>query len=186
MRPGVELSAKDVQAGDRVLVSGNIGDHGFAILACREGLEFEGDLASDSAALHGLVAELLTVPGVRFLRDATRGGVAAVLHELADETGLGVRIEESRLPISAVVRGASELLGIHPVHVANEGKLIAVVSAENVDAALAKMRQHPLGRDATEIGEIVRGAEKTVQIRGLLGRVRVLDEPSGSPLPRIC
>lgn len=187
LRSGVELGADRIRPGDRVLVSGTIGDHGLAVLAAREGLGMEADLVSDTAPLHGLVEALLTCgPGLRFLRDATRGGVSAVLHEVADAAGVLVVIDEATLPLSPAVRGACEILGLDPLYVANEGKLVAVVAPEGCEAALSSLKQHPLGRNAAVIGEVHVGPVGQVHVRGPLGTLRVLDEPGGAPLPRIC
>jgi hydrogenase expression/formation protein HypE len=186
-RPGVDLGPHRVRPGDVVLVSGNVGNHGLAVLAAREGLLEESDLASDTAPLHGLVADLLgSGADVRFLRDPTRGGVSAVLHELAEAAGVSVRLEETAVPLSPAVRGASELLGLDPLYIANEGKLVVVVALASADAALACLRGHPLGSRAARIGEILDGPAGDVLVRGPLGHLRVLDEPSGAPLPRIC
>lgn len=187
LRPGVLLDATRVRPGDRVLVSGTLGEHGLAILSAREQLGLDADLRSDTAPLHTLVAALLELgSGVRFLRDPTRGGVSAVLHELAEAAGMSVVLEETTLPLSPPVRGACEILGLDPLYVANEGKLVAVVAPELTEGALACLRSQPLGRAAAVIGEVRTGAAGEVLIRGKLGVLRVLDEPSGAPLPRIC
>ncbi|MFN8544654.1 MAG: hydrogenase expression/formation protein HypE [Candidatus Binatia bacterium] len=187
LRPGVELGPERVQPGDRVLVSGTIGDHGITVLAAREDLALDADVVSDTAPLHGLVGALLdSGAGVHFLRDATRGGVAAVLHELADAAGVTVTLEEPALPVVPAVRGACELLGIDPLHVANEGKLVAVVAAADADRALAALRAHPLGARAALVGATGAAGMGPVLVRGGLGALRVLDEPAGAPLPRIC
>lgn len=186
-RPGVDLAPRRVRPGDAVLVSGTVADHGLAVLAAREGLLGESDLRSDTAPLHGLVAALLACGGgVKFLRDPTRGGVSAVLHELAEAAGLAVQIDEMTVPLSDAARGACELLGLDPLYVANEGKLVAVVAADLADAALTALRSHPLGARAARIGEVRDGPAGEVTVRGPLGQLRVLDEPSGAPLPRIC
>jgi hydrogenase expression/formation protein HypE len=187
LREDVSLSAANVRQGDRVLVSGTIGDHGIAILSAREGLELGPDVRSDTAPLDGLVHVLLdSGVKVRFLRDATRGGVSAVLHELAEAANISVVLEESHIPVSDAVRGACEILGLDPLYVANEGKLVALVAAEDADRALACLRTHPLGRAAAIIGEVHPEDSIPVRMRGLLGVVRSVDEPSGAPLPRIC
>jgi hydrogenase expression/formation protein HypE len=186
MRPGVALGVDRMKAGDKVLISGTIGDHGIAVLSAREGLDFGGEVASDTAPLHGLVASLLDEHvNVRFLRDPTRGGVSAVLHELAEGAGVGVVIDERAVPLSGAVRGACELLGLDPLYVANEGKLVAVVAPEDAQRALACLRRHPLGASAAIVGEVTADAGE-VLVRGSLGALRVLDEPAGAPLPRIC
>lgn len=186
-RPGVDLGPHRVRPGDVVLLSGTIGDHGLAVLAAREGLLGEAGLVSDTAALHGMIAELLAGGvDVHFLRDPTRGGVSALLHEFAEAASLSVRIDEAAVPVSDAARGACELLGLDPLYIANEGKLVAVVARQSADAALACLRGHPLGAGSACVGELVEGPAGEVRVRGLLGQVRVLDEPSGAPLPRIC
>lgn len=183
---GLDLGVHHIQPGDRVLVSGTLGDHGLAVLAARAELELHGDLRSDSAPLADLIAPLLSLgPDLRFLRDPTRGGLAAVMHEIAAATDLGIVIEESVLPVSPAVRGAAAILGLDPMLVANEGKLVAVVAASAVEPALAMLRAHPLGRHAAAIGAVTEQAGE-VLVRGALGTLRVLDEPQGAPLPRIC
>ncbi|MBM3997174.1 MAG: hydrogenase expression/formation protein HypE [Planctomycetes bacterium] len=186
LRPGVTLAMHRVQPGDVVISSGTIGDHGLAILAAREGLELGEGLTSDCAPLNEIVAHLLELGSdVHFLRDPTRGGVAAVMHELVEQTGLGVQLDESRLPISPAVRGASELLGLDPLHIANEGKVVAVVASRCADRAIAVLRQHSLGAQAAVIGDIT-PAPVEVVLRNRFGHLRVVDEPTGAPLPRIC
>jgi hydrogenase expression/formation protein HypE len=185
--PGADLGAHRVQPGDRVLVSGTIGDHGMAILAAREGLDLGPELQSDTAPLHELAGELLhSGAEVHFLRDPTRGGVAAVLHEVAEAAGVGIELEEAALPLKPATRGACELLGLDPLHVANEGKLIAIVAASDSPRALECLRGHRLGQAAACLGRVTGHPPGTVQIRGLLGVVRVVEEPAGAPLPRIC
>src|SRR5262245_57270117 len=187
LRPGVGLGPNRVRPGDKVLVSGTLGDHGLAVLAAREGLELGSGLESDTAPLHALTADLLEVgDAVHFLRDPTRGGVAAVLHELCDAASLSVVLDEASLPLSPAVRGACELLGLDPLFVANEGKLVAVVAPEAADPVLGRMRRHPQGRQGCLIGTVGEAREAPVLVRGPLGALRVLDEPSGAPLPRIC
>jgi hydrogenase expression/formation protein HypE len=186
-RPGVDIGPHRVRPGDAVLVSGTIGDHGLAVLAAREGLFGEADLVSDTAALHEMIAALLASGAdVHFLRDPTRGGLSAVMHELAEAAGVAVRVDEAAVPLSDAGRGACELLGLDPLYVANEGKIAAVVAPASAEAALACLRGHPLGTRASRIGEILEGPVGDVYVRGPLGRLRVLDEPSGAPLPRIC
>jgi len=187
LRPGCVLAAEQVLPGDCVLVSGTLGDHGIAVLAAREHLDLGPRVMSDTAPLQELVALLLDDGvRVRFLRDATRGGVAAVLHEMAESAAVSVLVEEAALPVSEAVRGACEILGLDPLHVANEGKLVAVVAAEDAGRALALMRGHRLGAAAAIIGEVRSRDLTPVQVRGLLGALRMLDEPAGAPLPRIC
>jgi hydrogenase expression/formation protein HypE len=188
LRPGLDLGPHRVRPGDRVIVSGTIGDHGFAVLAAREALDFGGNLRSDTAPLHGLVDTLIEGArvGVRCMRDPTRGGLSAALHEMAESAGVSILIDERELPLSGPVRGASELLGLDPLYVANEGKLLVVVSDDVADAALATLRRHPLGGAAAIIGTVLADGPPRVLVRGPLGATRVLDEPSGAPLPRIC
>ena len=155
----LELSADRARPGDQVLLSGSIGDHGIAILAQREGLEFETQIQSDSAALHTLVAAMLSVNspasgGIRVMRDPTRGGVSSTLNEIAERSQVGIELDESSLPIHEQVQGACELLGLDPLYVANEGKLIAIVAPEAADQVLQSMRKHPLGAEARIIGTV--------------------------------
>jgi hydrogenase expression/formation protein HypE len=174
--------------GDKVLLSGCVGDHGIAIMLAREALEIETDVQSDSAPLHGLVADLLAAagPGVHCLKDPTRGGVATSLNEIALEAEVAIALDEQAIPVRPEVRGACELLGLDPLTIANEGKLLAIVAPEHAAAALAALRAHPLGRDAAIIGEI--GAEPAAMVfmRTEIGGTRVLDMLVGDPLPRIC
>ncbi len=153
---GLDLSGDRARPGDMVLLSGTIGDHGVAVMSKRENLEFETEIVSDSAALHGLVAELVSVAGasIRLMRDPTRGGLAATLNEIAHQSGVGFRLEEHAIPVKAQVAAACELLGLDPLNVANEGKLVAIVAPEAAEPLLAAMRSHPLGRDAAVIGTV--------------------------------
>ena len=184
---GVHLSSSRVQAGDDILLSGPIGDHGIAILSQREGLEFDGEVKSDTAALHELVAVMLAAfPGIHAMRDPTRGGVAATLVEIASRQKLGIEVDETRIPIRDVVRGACEILGLDPLLVANEGKLIAFVPPEGSAAVLAAMRAHPLGADAAIIGRVTADRPGFVVMRTSIGGQRILDLPFGEVLPRIC
>lgn len=186
-RPG-ELGADQVRPGDVVLVSGTIGDHGTAVLIERGDLELESDLESDTAALHGLVAALLdAVPhGVHALRDATRGGVATVLVELAGRSGTSILIREAAMPVRREVRGACEILGLDPLYVANEGKLVALVAPEHAEDALAALREHPLGRDAAVVGEVREEPAGMCFLATVSGGTRVVDMLAGEQLPRIC
>jgi len=184
---GRDLGPHRVQAGDVVLVSGTIGDHGMAVMLARGNLALEADIRSDSAALGGLVDDLLTAaPATRWMRDPTRGGVGTVANELAHDTDLGIVLDESALPIAPAVGGACDLLGIDPLYVANEGKLLAVVAAEEADAALAAMQAHPLGTGAARIGEVVADPAGIVVLRTTFGGTRIVDMLVGDPLPRIC
>lgn len=187
VRPGLALGSACVREGDAILVSGTIGDHGVAILATRESLELEGDLKSDTAALHGLAAALLDAcPSVHAMRDPTRGGLAATLVEIASRRGVGIELDETAVPVKEVVRGACELFGLDPLHIANEGKLVAFVPEANATAALEALRAHPLGRDAVRIGRVVSEPKGLVSVRTRVGGSRVLDLPFAEPLPRIC
>jgi hydrogenase expression/formation protein HypE len=181
---GRDLSAGQVREGDVVLSSGTLGDHGTAVMLARGDLALEADIRSDTAPLNGLMESLLAVaPSTRWLRDATRGGVGTVCNELARDT---VVLEESSLPVRPAVAAACELLGIDPLYVANEGKFIAVVAPEQADAALAAMQSHPLGCDATRIGEIHAQPPGIVVLRTTFGGTRIVDMLVGDPLPRIC
>jgi hydrogenase expression/formation protein HypE len=185
--PGCSLSIRNARPGDRVLVSGTIGDHGIAIMSVREGIEFETVLESDSASLADLTRIMLDAcPSIRCMRDPTRGGVSSTLNELADASGVGIRIEETRFPFRPEVRAACEMLGLDPLYVANEGKLIAVVPAMDADLLLATMRSHPLGRQAAIVGEIVADHAGMVVLKSLVGGERVVTMISGEQLPRIC
>ena len=183
----INISASHARPGDRVILSGFIGDHGMAILSQRENLEFEGVIESDCAALHQLVADMLEVTNdIHCLRDPTRGGVATVLNEIAAHSRVGICLQETEIPVRDTVRGACEILGLDPLYVANEGKLIAIVPENKADAVVARMRQNPLGRDSRLIGEVARGPEGMVVMRTEIGGTRVVDTLFGEQLPRIC
>jgi hydrogenase expression/formation protein HypE len=183
----LELSADHARPGDKVLLSGGIGEHGIAILAQREGLEFETTIQSDSAALHTLVAAMLkTTSAIRCMRDPTRGGLSSTLNEIAEQSRVGIQIEESAIPLREEVRGACELLGLDPLYVANEGKLVAIVEASVAEAVLGAMRSHPLGRQAQIIGTVNRERSGLVTMRTTLGTTRIVDMLAGDQLPRIC
>ena len=187
---GVQLSADQARAGDRVLLSGPLGEHGIAILAKREGLEFESPVESDSAPLHTLVASLLAArPGpqsIRCLRDPTRGGLSSALNEIAAQSRVGMEIDERAIPVCEEVKGACELLGLDPLYVANEGKLIAIVEAAAAEPLLGAMRNHPLGRQAQIIGTVNDSSAGLVTMRTLFGTTRIVDMLAGDQLPRIC
>ncbi|ORV00354.1 hydrogenase expression/formation protein HypE [Mycobacterium bohemicum] len=184
---GRALSAGSVRVGDRVLLSGTMGDHGMAVMLARGDLAIEADIASDTASLSPLVELLLAAaPSTRWLRDATRGGVGTVCNELAQSCGLGVLLHEERLPVAPMVTGACELLGIDPLYVANEGKFVAVVAPDEAQAGLAALRSHPLGAEAAEVGQIVAEPAETVVLRTGFGGTRIVDMLVGDPLPRIC
>lgn len=184
---GVEIGPHRAEVGDAVLVSGDIGVHGIAVMSCREGLEFGTTIESDTAPLHGLVADLLaTGVDVHVLRDPTRGGVSATLNEIAKASGVGIELVEKDFPIPAEVRDACGLLGLDPLQVANEGKLVAIVPGDRADEILAAMHSHPLGADAQRIGTCVAEHPRMVVARTALGGTRVVDLPIGEQLPRIC
>jgi hydrogenase expression/formation protein HypE len=181
------LSIRAARPGDRVLVSGTIGDHGIAIMSVREGIEFETVLESDSAPLNDLTRVMLEAcPGIRCMRDPTRGGVSSALNELAAASRVGVKLREARIPLRPEVRAACEMLGLDPLYVANEGKLLAVAPPDDADRLLEVMRQHPLGRNAAIIGEIVDDHPGMVSIHSLVGGERVVTMLAGEQLPRIC
>ncbi|MET0729310.1 MAG: hydrogenase expression/formation protein HypE [Acidimicrobiales bacterium] len=184
---GVALGPELVQSGDVVLVSGTIGDHGMAVMLARGDLALEADIRSDTAPLGDLVASLLAAaPRTRWLRDPTRGGLGTVCNELAKSTELAVVLDEAQLPIDPAVNAACDLLGIDPLYVANEGKLVAVVAPDQADAALAALRRHPVGAGAAAIGEIHADPEGLVVLLTTFGGTRIVDMLVGDPLPRIC
>lgn len=184
---GIEFSANRARPGDKVLLSGSIGEHGIAILAQREGLEFETAIRSDSAALHTLVGEMLRATHeIRCMRDPTRGGVSSTLNEIAQQSHVGIEVEERSIPVREEVRGACELLGLDPLYVANEGKLIAIVAAEVAEQLRNVMSGHPLGHDAQVIGTVEQDHPGLVTMRTPLGTTRIVDMLAGDQLPRIC
>lgn len=187
MPAGRRLSIHDAQPGDKIIVSGTIGDHGIAIMSVREGIEFETVLESDCASLHDLTRVMLDAcPSIRCMRDPTRGGVSSALNELADASNVGVKLQEDAIPLRTEVHAACEMLGLDPLYVANEGKLIAVVPSQDADALLASMRSHPLGCNAAIIGEVVADHPGMVVIRSLIGGERLVSLLAGEQLPRIC
>ena len=185
--PGRRLGAELIERGDRVLISGTIADHGMAVMLARGDLALEAELKSDTAPVTELVEALFSAaPSTRWLRDPTRGGVGTVCNELAHDTGLAVVLDESALPIDPAVAGACDLLGIDPLYVANEGKLLAVVAAKEADAAVEALRRHPLGANAVLIGDIRAEPQGIVVLRTSFGGTRIVDMLVGDPLPRIC
>jgi hydrogenase expression/formation protein HypE len=187
IEPGVTIDPRRAAAGDRILLSGPIGRHGIAVLSVRDGLAFESPIESDTAPLGGLVGAMLAASQeIHVLRDPTRGGVASVLNEIAGSARVGMRIWETRIPVDEAVQGACELLGLDPLYVANEGRLLAIVPPEAADRVLAAMRAHPAGREATDIGEVVADHPGLVIMRSRIGGERVIDLLSGEQLPRIC
>jgi len=184
---GLELVPASVRVGDRLLLSGTLADHGMAVMIARGDLHLEGDVSSDTAPLNELTTALLGLgEGLRWMRDPTRGGLATALNELAVQASLAVRLDETRLPVKPAVFAACEILGIDPLYVANEGKLVAVVAAEAAADALAILRAHPLGADAVEIGVVEAEPEGMVLLDTALGGSRIVDLLVGDPLPRIC
>jgi hydrogenase expression/formation protein HypE len=186
---GVDIGGANARPGDVVLLSGTIGEHGVAVLSRRESLQFETAVESDTAALHTLVAAMLQAapPGtVHVLRDPTRGGLGTTLNEIARQSGAGFVVDEAAIPIEPQVEAACELLGLDPLYIANEGKLVAVVAAEAAERVLAAMRSHPLGNRATRIGHVIADEHRFVQMDTRFGGRRIVDWLSGEPLPRIC
>jgi len=184
---GVDLGADRIRVGDRVLLNGGLGEHGLAVLVQREGLKFQSEIRSDVAPLNRLAADLLrAAPGIRFMRDPTRGGLATTLNEAAAGRKWGIRVEEEAVPVCDAVRGLCEVLGLDPLYVANEGKLVAVVAPADAERALAAMQAHPLGAGGRIIGEVVEKPKGRVVVRSAVGGLRIADMLTGEPLPRIC
>jgi hydrogenase expression/formation protein HypE len=184
---GVNIHPQRAQVGDKVIVSGEIAVHGMAIMSVREGLEFETQIASDTAPLNRLVDRILaTAPNVHVFRDPTRGGVTSALTEIAQTARVGIKLDEASIPISEEVKGACEILGLDPLYVANEGKLLAVVPSDVAAAVVAAMRGHPLGANAAIIGEVVEDHPGFVTMKTRVGGMRVVDMLTGEQLPRIC
>lgn len=184
---GVDVRGDCARPGDAILISGSMGDHGVAILSQRENLQFETTIVSDSAALNGLVAAMLTaVPDIHCLRDPTRGGLATSLNEIAAQSGVGMQLNEAAIPVAPQVAAACELLGLDPLYIANEGKLIAVCAEEDAETLLAVMRDHPLAQDAAMIGRVTEDPHHMVQMQTRFGGQRVVDWLAAEQLPRIC
>ncbi len=184
---GVDSNPRNAREGDLILLNGPIAAHGMAIMSVREGLEFETSIASDTAPLNGLVDTMLRAStAIRVMRDPTRGGLASALNEIASSAGVGIRIEESTIPVAEEVRGACEILGLDPLYVANEGKLIAFVDPAAADTVLAAMRAHPLGKESVVIGRVTTEHPGVVLMKSRIGGSRVVDMLSGEQLPRIC
>ena len=187
VRPGNELSGRNALPGDAILVSGTLGDHGMAIMAERESLGFESPIVSDTAALHGLIAAMRESGAeIHVLRDPTRGGLATTLNEIARQSGVGMMLQEKNLPVKPEVEAACEFLGLDPLYVANEGKLVAICAAADAEKLLAVMRAHPLGGAAATIGMVHEDAHHCVQMTTGFGGRRIVDWLSGEQLPRIC
>lgn len=184
---GVDISAKKICAGMKVLVSGTLGDHATAILAGRHGLELPESVKSDCAPLNGLIREMLAVePKIAMLRDATRGGLAAVLNEIATAANVGILLDEEKIPVREEVRGVCDILGFDVLELANEGKIVAVVPAESCEKILAIMHENIYGKDAAAVGEVVATSAGKVGLRTSIGGVRIVDMPAGELVPRIC
>jgi hydrogenase expression/formation protein HypE len=184
---GVNISGDRARPGDCIIVSGSIGDHGVAIMSKRENLTFETSIESDSAALHKLVEKMVAeAPSIHCLRDPTRGGLATTLNELAMQSGVGMRLNEADIPIKPAVASACELLGLDPLYVANEGKLVCICSSDDAQRLLPLMQADPLGVDSRIIGQVVEDPHHFVQMETLFGGSRVVDWLSGEQLPRIC
>lgn len=187
VEPGVGISPHRAQVGDKILINGPIAVHGIAIMSVREGLEFETEIASDTVPLNGLVAAIFAATkNVHVLRDPTRGGVTSALVEIAEAANVGIHLDEARIPISEDVKGACEILGLDPLHVANEGKLLAIVPRDEAEKVLAALQAHPLGRAAAIIGEVVGEHSGMVTMKTRVGGTRIVDMLSGEQLPRIC
>jgi hydrogenase expression/formation protein HypE len=187
IREGIDVGVHRARPGDAVLVNGLLGDHGVAILGARGDMALDSPIESDCAPLQGLIGDLLTAaPGVRFIRDATRGGVATVLNEIADASQVAIEIDEGHTPIREQVKAFCEILGLDPLYLANEGKIVAVVSPLDAEAALAAMRAHPLGAGAAIIGHVMAGEAGRVTMRTIFGGRRIVDMLVGEQLPRIC
>ena len=185
--PGINLSANQARPGDAIVLSGSLGDHGITILSQREGLEFESPIVSDCAALHTLVAAMMAASSaIRCMRDPTRGGLSSALNEIAGQSRVGMELDESAIPVQEAVRGACELLGLDPLYVANEGKLVAIVDPNHAEQIVAAMRAHPLGQQARVIGKVTSTNSGLVMMRTSLGTTRIVDMLSGDQLPRIC
>ena len=183
-------SGRDIQVGDKILINGCVADHGMAILGKRNELDFSTTIKSDCAALNGLISGMLNLksesPPVHFMRDATRGGIATVLCEIAEQKQLGIRLDERSIPLRESVRGLCELLGFDPLYVANEGKVVAIVAGDEIESILAALRHHPLGQNSAVIGEVVAEHPGTVVLQTEVGGSRIVDMLSGAQLPRIC
>lgn len=185
--PSLNISGNRAQPGDKILINGFIGDHGVAIMSLREGLGFEASVQSDCASLNGLIGEMVkAAPDIHVMRDPTRGGLAATLNELAHQSEVGMILDETAIPMRDEVRGACEILGLDPLYVANEGKLLAICPGNQAEKLLAAMRAHPLGKDAAIIGEVIEDKNKFVQLKTGFGGSRVVDWIAGEQLPRIC
>ena len=186
-RHRLKIGGANARAGDKILINGTIGDHGVAVMAKREGLELDTDIVSDCAPLNGLVESLLEEgPAIHVLRDPTRGGVATTLKEIAIQSEVTITLDEASLPLKGAVRGVCAVLGLDPLYVANEGKMLVIVAADAADRVLERMKAHPLGRDAAIIGEVCAGSGGKVRMETLIGGMRAVEMLAGEQLPRIC
>ena len=184
---GINISASNARPGDKIIVSGTIGDHGIAVMSQREGLKFATPIPSDCAPLNGLTAAMLMAANdIHCMRDPTRGGLAVTLNDFAEKSSASIMIEEGKIPVAKEVRAACELLGLDPLHIANEGKLVAVIPADKAGAVLKAMKRHQYGKDAVIIGEVVKEHPGRVVMKTALGASRIIDMPVGELLPRIC
>jgi hydrogenase expression/formation protein HypE len=188
LREGISVGPHRAEAGDAIIVSGTIGDHGMAIMSVREGLEFESQIRSDCAALNGMIANVLSAAGgaVHAMRDPTRGGLASTLNEIAAASNVGMALDERAIPVRPDVRSACELLGLDPVYVANEGKAVFIVAPESADVVISALQAHPLGGDAARIGTVTSDHPRMLVARTAMGANRVIAIPVGEQLPRIC
>ena len=184
---GQKILPQNVQPGDAVIVSGDLGRHGMAIMAVREGLQFESAIESDSAPVHEVVLELVKAEiEIHCLRDLTRGGLASALNEIAEAAGVKIAVEQKLIPVREDVHAACEMLGLDPLHVANEGRFVAFIAAHDVDRALKIMQRHEVAAGAAIIGQVVQKSAPLVTLKSAIGASRILDMPSGEQLPRIC
>lgn len=187
MLPGIQISPQKAAEGDAIIINGRIADHGIAVMSRREGLEFESDISSDTASLNRMVQDILSaVPEVHVLRDPTRGGIAATLNEIAESAGVGIVLNEAAIPIADQVRAASEMLGIDPLYIANEGKVLVLVPDAHAARVVTEMKKHPEGADAAVIGRVGDENSRRVILETRVGTRRLVDMPSGDQLPRIC
>ncbi len=187
VKKGVNISPENCKAGDKIIVSGTVADHGICIMSLRAGLEFETEIKSDTAPLNHMVSEILEISDkIHVLRDPTRGGLASTLNEIASSSGKGIMLYEEKIPVREDVKGVCELLGLDPLYVANEGKLLVFVAEEDAEKVLKTMQQNEYGKDAAIIGEVEEKSDKTVKIKTSIGTVRIVDMISGEQLPRIC
>ena len=184
---GVDITGSGAKEGDKIIITGTIGDHGIAVMAQREGLKFSVPVESDCAPLNGLISDILKVStNVHSLRDPTRGGLATTLNELASQSGVGIQIYEDRIPVKDAVRGMCEILGFDPVYIANEGKMVIIAASEDADKIIATLRENKYGKDAATIGEVTSQHKGRVVLKTSLGASRILDMLTGDLLPRIC